>query len=304
MSQQQSSQSVAPFRSGLVAIVGRPNVGKSTLINRLVGQKVAITSDKPQTTRHAIHGVVTVPEAQMVFVDTPGIHKPHHLLGESIVKTATDTLAQVDLRVLLVDAQEVAGKGDAFIAELLAQSKLPTILALNKVDRVRQVPERVFASYRALGDFVAVVPLSARTGRNTRSLLAAIAEHLPEGPRYYEEDVPTDQTLRMLAAELIREQILRTTADEIPHSVAVRIDTFDETVKPVRIEATIFVERESQKGIVIGDGGERLKAIGQGARAQIEKQMGEQIFLGLWVKVLKNWRREKTQLKRLGYVVD
>jgi GTP-binding protein Era len=288
----------------LVAIVGRPNVGKSTLINRLVGQKVAITSDKPQTTRHAIHGVVTLPEAQMVFVDTPGIHKPHHLLGESIVKTATDTLAQVDLRVLLVDAQEVAGKGDAFIAELLAQSELPTILALNKVDRVRQVPERVFASYRALGDFVAVVPLSARTGRNTHSLLAAIAEHLPEGPRYYEEDVPTDQTLRVLAAELIREQILRTTADEIPHSVAVRIDTFDETVKPVRIEATIFVERDSQKGIVIGDGGERLKAIGQGARAQIEKQMGEQIFLGLWVKVLKNWRREKTQLKRLGYVVD
>ena len=304
MSKQQGSESVSSFRSGLVAIVGRPNVGKSTLINRLVGQKVAITSDKPQTTRHAIHGVVTLPEAQMVFVDTPGIHKPHHLLGESIVKTATDTLAQVDLRVLLVDAQEVAGKGDAFIAELLAQSELPTILALNKVDRVRQVPERVFASYRALGDFVAVVPLSARTGRNTHSLLAAIAEHLPEGPRYYEEDVPTDQTLRVLAAELIREQILRTTADEIPHSVAVRIDTFDETVKPVRIEATIFVERDSQKGIVIGDGGERLKAIGQGARAQIEKQMGEQIFLGLWVKVLKNWRREKTQLKRLGYVVD
>jgi GTP-binding protein Era len=292
------------FRSGLVAIVGRPNVGKSTLINRLVGQKIAITSDKPQTTRHAIQGVVTTPEAQMVFVDTPGIHKPHHLLGENIVKAATDTLSQVDLRVLLVDAQEVAGKGDAFIAELLAQSELPTILVLNKVDRVRQVPERVFASYRALGQFVAVVPLSAKTGRNTRSLLAAIVEHLPEGPRYYEEDVPTDQTLRVLSAELIREQILRSTADEIPHSVAVRIDTFDETVRPIRIEATIFVERESQKGIVIGNGGERLKAIGQFARAQIEKQLGEQVFLGLWVKVLKNWRREKLQLKRLGYVVD
>ncbi|MEB3284937.1 MAG: GTPase Era [Candidatus Sericytochromatia bacterium] len=292
------------FRSGLVAIVGRPNVGKSTLINRLVGQKIAITSDKPQTTRHAIQGVVSTPEAQMVFVDTPGIHKPHHLLGENIVKAATDTLSQVDLRVLLVDAQEVAGKGDAFIAELLAQSELPTILVLNKVDRVRQVPERVFASYRALGQFVAVVPLSAKTGRNTRSLLTAIVEHLPEGPRYYEEDVPTDQTLRVLSAELIREQILRSTADEIPHSVAVRIDTFDETVRPIRIEATIFVERESQKGIVIGNGGERLKAIGQFARAQIEKQLGEKVFLGLWVKVLKNWRREKLQLKRLGYVVD
>lgn len=293
-----------PFRSGLVAIVGRPNVGKSTLINRLVGQKIAITSDKPQTTRHAIQGVVTLPEAQLVLVDTPGIHKPHHLLGESIVKAATDTLSQVDLRVLLVDAQEPAGKGDAFIAELLQKSELPTILALNKVDRVRQVPERIFASYRALGDFVAVVPLSARTGRNTRSLLEAIVAQLPEGPRYYEDDVPTDQTLRVLAAELIREQILRLTAEEIPHSVAVRIDTFDEAVRPVRIEATIFVERDSQKGIVIGDGGERLKAIGQAARGQIEKQVGEQVYLGLWVKVLKNWRREKTQLKRLGYVVD
>lgn len=299
------AQEPPAFRSGFVAIVGRPNVGKSTLLNRLVGQKVAITSDKPQTTRHAIHGVVTTPESQIVFVDTPGIHKPHHLLGEAIVKAATDVLKDVDLRVFLVDAQEVAGAGDAFIADLLKQSEgKPTLLVLNKVDRVKHVAEKVFASYRALGDFVGVVPLSARTGRNTKALFEHIALYLPEGPRYYEEDVPTDQTLRTLAGELVREQILRQTSDEIPHSVAVNIESFDESVKPVRIAATIYVERDSQKGIVIGDGGARLKAIGMGAREQIERQTGEQVFLELWVKVLKNWRKDKDKLKRVGFVVD
>jgi GTP-binding protein Era len=293
-----------PFKSGFVAIVGRPNVGKSTLLNRLVGQKVAITSDKPQTTRHAIHGVVTTPESQIVFVDTPGIHKPHHLLGEAIVKAATDVLADVDLRVFLVDAQEVAGAGDAFIADLLKQSDKPTLLVLNKVDRVKHVAEKVFASYRALGEFVGVVPLSARTGRNTKALFEHIALYLPEGPKYYEEDVPTDQTLRTLAGELVREQILRQTSEEIPHSVAVNIESFDESAKPIRIAATIYVERDSQKGIVIGDGGARLKAIGTGAREQIEKQTGEQVFLELWVKVLKNWRKDKDKLKRVGFVVD
>lgn len=292
------------FRSGHVAIVGRPNVGKSTLVNQLVGQKIAITSAKAQTTRHAIRGVVNLEEAQIVFVDTPGIHKPHHLLGESIVKQATNALGEVDVRVLLVDAQEVAGKGDAFVAGLLAESARPTILALNKVDRVKAVKEEVFASYKALGDFVAVVPLSARTGRNTKRLLAAIAEHLPEGVPYYDEDVPTDQTLRTLAGELIREQLLRQTGDELPHSVAVRVDTFDETASPVRIEATIFVERDSQKGMVIGAGGEKLKAVGTAARLSIQEQTGGPVFLQLWVKVLKNWRKEKASLKRLGYVVD
>ncbi|MEB3197291.1 MAG: GTPase Era [Candidatus Sericytochromatia bacterium] len=298
------TEPTSTFRSGFVAIVGRPNVGKSTLINRLVGQKIAITSDRPQTTRHTIQGVVSAPDSQIVLVDTPGIHKPHHLLGETIVRAATEALSQVDLRVFLVDAQEPAGKGDAFVADLLAKSQVPVILALNKVDRVRQVPERIFASYRALGDHVAVVPLSARTGRNTQSLVQAIVSHLPIGPRYFEDDVPTDQTLRTLAGELVREQLLRATGDEIPHSVAVYIDTFDESATPVRIEATIFVERESQKGIVIGDGGSRLKQVGQAARAQIERQLGAPVYLGLWVKVLKNWRREKLQLKRLGYVVD
>ena len=294
----------SPFHSGFAAIVGRPNVGKSTLLNKLVGQKVAITSDKPQTTRHAIHGVVAAEDAQIVFVDTPGIHKPHHKLGEAIVKAACDVLGDVDLRVFVVDATVPAGKGDAFIAELLKQSDKPVLLVLNKVDRVRQVPERIFASYRALGEFVGVVPLSARTGRNTKSLVEHIVARLPEGPRYYEEDVPTDQTLRVLAGELIREQILRQTSDEIPHSVAVNVETFDEAATPPRIAATIYVERDSQKGIVIGDGGARLKEIGRQARAQIERQLGGQIYLELWVKVLKNWRREKDKLKRLGFVVD
>ncbi|HEY9723515.1 MAG TPA: GTPase Era [Oscillatoriaceae cyanobacterium] len=292
------------FHSGFVAIVGRPNVGKSTLLNQLVGQKVAITSEKAQTTRHTIHGVVTTDEAQVVFVDTPGIHKPLHLLGEQIVKAATDTLGDVDLRVLVVDAQEPAGKGDQFIAELLKRSPKPTILVLNKVDRVKQVPEEIFASYKALYPFDAVVPLSARTGRNTKALVAQLAKRLPEGPRYYEEDVPTDQTLRQLAGELVREQVLRQTSEEIPHSVAVRIDTFDESVHPIHIAATIFVERDSQKGILIGEKGAMLKAIGTAARHAIEKQTGEPVFLELWVKVLKNWRKEKAALKRLGYVTD
>lgn len=293
-----------PFKSGFAAIVGRPNVGKSTLVNKLVGQKVAITSEKAQTTRHAIHGVVTTDEAQVVFVDTPGIHKPLHLLGEQIVKAATDVLDDVDVRVFLVDAQEPAGKGDQFIAELLKKSQKPTILVLNKVDRVKEVPDAIFQSYKALMDFDAVVPLSARTGRNTNTLIAQIVKRLPEGPRYYEEDVPTDQTLRTLAGELIREQILRQTSEEIPHSVAVFIDEFDESATPPHIRATIFVERDSQKGIVIGDAGARLKEIGQKARAAIEDQMGEQVFLDLWVKVLKNWRKDKPALKRLGYIVD
>lgn len=293
------------FRSGFVAIVGRPNVGKSTLINKLVGQKVAITSDKPQTTRHNIHGVVTTEDAQIVFVDTPGIHKPHHMLGEQLVKAASDVLGQVDLRIFLVDAQEHAGKGDAFIAELLAKNPdKPTLLVLNKCDRVKHVAERIFQSYKELGNFVGVVPLSARTGRNIQSLIEQIVERLPAGPRYYDEEVPTDQTLRVLAGELVREQILRQTSEEIPHSVAVNIETFDESVTPVKITATIYVERDSQKGIVIGDGGARLKAIGQAAREQIELQVGGQVFLELWVKVLKNWRKEKDMLKRLGYVVD
>jgi GTP-binding protein Era len=293
------------FHSGFVSIVGRPNVGKSTLVNKLVGQKVAITSDKPQTTRHKIHAVVTRPDAQIVFVDTPGIHKPLHLLGEQIVKAAVDTLGDVDIRVLLVDCQEVAGKGDQFIAELLKKSPgKPTILVLNKADRVKQIPERIFQSYKQLYDFDAVVPVSARTGRNLKMLIEHIAARLPEGPRYYEEDVPTDQTLRTLAGELIREQILRQTSEEIPHAVAVQVEQFDESRKPVFIAANVFVERDSQKGIIIGDGGARLKAIGQAAREQIEKQVGEKVYLELWVKVLKNWRKDRADLKRLGYVVD
>lgn len=293
-----------PFHSGFVTIVGRPNVGKSTLVNKLVGQKVAITSDKAQTTRHTIHGVVTRGESQIVFVDTPGIHKPLHLLGEQIVKAATDTLDSVDLRVFLVDCQVPAGKGDQFIAELLKKSDKPTLLVLNKVDRLQQVPERIFQSYKALMDFTAVIPLSARTGRNTKSLLEHIEARLPVGPKYYDEDVPTDQTLRTIAGELIREQVLRQTSEEIPHSVAVLIEQFDESRKPVFISATVFVERKSQKGIIIGEGGARLKSLGQAAREQIEKQVGEKVYLELWVKVLENWRKDRADLKRLGYVVD
>lgn len=294
----------AGHRSGFVAVVGRPNVGKSTLVNKLVGQKIAITSDKPQTTRHALRGVVTREDAQIVFVDTPGIHKPLHLLGEQIVKAATDTLDEVDVRVLVVDCQELAGKGDQFIAELLKRSNKPTVLVLNKADRLQYIPERNFQSYKALADFDAVVPLSARTGRNLKALIEEIVSRLPEGPRYYDEDVPTDQTLRTLAGELIREQVLRQTSEEIPHSVAVLVESFDESRLPVHIGATIVVERKSQKGIIIGEGGSRLKSVGQAAREQIEKQVGQKVYLELWVKVMENWRKDRADLKRLGYVVD
>jgi GTP-binding protein Era len=299
-----AAEPAGPFHSGFVAVVGRPNVGKSTLVNKLVGQKVAITSDRPQTTRHQIRGVVTKPNAQMVFVDTPGIHKPLHLLGEQLVKSAIEALDSVELRVFMVDCQVPAGKGDQFIADLLKKSQKPTVLVLNKADRVQAIPERIFAGYKALGDFVAVVPLSARTGRNMKGLLEEIIALLPEGPRYYDEDVPTDQTLRQIAGELIREQLMRQLGEELPHSIAVSVESFDESKSPVHIGATIYVERKSQKGIVIGDGGARLKAVGTAAREQIESQLGGKVYLELWVKVLENWRKDRADLKRLGYVVD
>jgi GTP-binding protein Era len=298
------AEPVGPFRSGFVAVVGRPNVGKSTLVNKLVGQKVAITSDRPQTTRHQIRGVVTRPNSQMVFVDTPGIHKPLHLLGEQLVKSAIEALDSVELRVFMVDCQVPAGKGDQFIAELLKKSQKPTVLVLNKADRVQAIPERIFAGYKALGDFVAVVPLSARTGRNVKGLLEEITALLPEGPRYYDEDIPTDQTLRQIAGELIREQLMRQLGEELPHSIAVMVESFDESKTPVHIGATIYVERKSQKGIVIGEGGARLKAVGVAARTHIESQLGAKVYLELWVKVLENWRKDRADLKRLGYVVD
>lgn len=292
------------FRSGFVALVGRPNVGKSTLLNKIVGQKVAIVSSKAQTTRHRIKGIHSEPGSQVVFVDTPGIHKPLHLLGEQLVKTAVDTLADVDLILFLVDARTTAGRGDKYVADLLSKVKKPVLLVLNKVDSLAVDPE-VLASYEALGEHVSVRVISALYGKGVPNLLKEIVERMPEGSPFYGEDEVTDQSERDLAGELVREAVLRQTEEEVPHSVAVRVDEFKEReTGKTFIQATIFVERDSQKGILIGEKGQKLKEIGAAARQSIEKALDRSVYLELWVKVMPNWRKQAKSLKQLGYVVD
>lgn len=289
-------------RCGLVAIVGRPNVGKSTLLNRLVGQKVAITSNRPQTTRHALKGIVSRPEGQLIFVDTPGIHKPHHELGQALVEAAGQALAEVDARLFVVNGQEAPGPGDRFIAELLARHPKPTLLVVNQVDRVARVSDEIFQAYRALYPFVGVVPCSARTGRNTRGLVEQLLGLMPEGPALYDPELPTDQSLRQLAAEHIREALMRQMSDELPHSVAVLVEAYDESQSPPLVQASIFVERESQKGIVIGAGASRLKEVGIAARQAMEADLDGPVHLELHVKVWPNWRKDRRALKELGYL--
>lgn len=294
----------APFHSGFVALVGRPNVGKSTLLNKIVGQKVAIVSSKAQTTRHRIKGILNESTAQVVFVDTPGIHKPLHLLGEQLVKTATETLSDVDTVVFLVDGRTSAGQGDKYIAELLKSVKKPIVLVLNKLDSGAADPE-VLKSYEALGKFAGVRVISALYGKGVPQLVRELVAQMPEGPPFYSDEDVTDQTERVLSAELIREAVLRLTSDEIPHAVAIRMDEFKEREEGKSfLKATIFVERESQKGIIIGDKGMMLKKIGQQARETIEKTLDRKVYLELWVKVLPNWRKQTRSLKQLGYLVD
>lgn len=292
------------FRSGFVALVGRPNVGKSTLLNKIVGQKVAIVSSKAQTTRHRIKGILHQKAAQIVFVDTPGIHRPLHLLGEQLVKTATETLSSVDLVVFMVDGRTSAGQGDKYIAELLKAVQKPVVLVLNKLDAGVADPE-ILQSYEALGDFAGVKVVSALYGKGVPQLVNELVAHMPEGPPFYSDEDVTDQTERVLASELIREAVLRLTSDEIPHSVAIRLDEFQEREEGKSfLQATIFVEKESQKGIIIGEKGSMLKKIGQQARGTIEKTLDRQIYLELWVKVLPNWRKQMKSLKQLGYLVE
>lgn len=292
------------FRSGFVAIVGRPNVGKSTLLNKLIGQKIAIVSSKAQTTRHRIRGVFSRDQAQVVFLDTPGIHKPLHLLGEQLVKSAVDTLSEVDLVLFLVDGRTTAGRGDRYVADLIAQVKKPVLLVMNKLDSGKAEPE-VEASYQELGEFVGTHVISALYGKGVEQLIKDLIARMPEGPAYYDPEEVTDQTVRTLAGELIREQVLRLTSEEVPHSVAVRVDQFEEReTGPTYIHATVFVERDSQKGIIIGHKGEMLKKIGTQAREAIAKMMDGKVYLELHVKVLPNWRKEASALKRLGYIVD
>ena len=295
---------MAEFRSGFVAIVGRPNVGKSTLLNKLIGQKIAIVSSKAQTTRHRIRGVLSRNQAQVVFLDTPGIHKPLHLLGEQLVKSAVDTLSEVDLVLFVVDGRTTAGRGDRYVAELISQVKKPVLLVMNKLDSGKADPE-VEASYKELTEFVGTHVISALYGKGVEPLVKDLVARMPEGPAFYDPEEITDQTVRALSGELIREQVLRLTSEEVPHSVAVRVDQFEEReTGPTYIHATVFVERESQKGILIGHKGEMLKQIGTQAREAIAKMLDGKVYLELHVKVLPNWRKEAGALKRLGYIVD
>jgi len=292
------------FRSGFVSIIGRPNVGKSTLLNRILKEKIAIISDKPQTTRNRIMGVLHLSGAQLVFLDTPGIHKPKFKLNQRMVRTALNTLQEVDLILFLVEAFDAPGPGDQFIMERLKGLSIPVFLVINKIDRVKKgtlIPliEQCTRSFT----FTEVVPVSALTGDNVDRLIEVIVKHLPEGQPLFPEDTITDQPLRFIAAEVIREKILTRTHEEIPYSVAVVIEEFleDPEKQRVTIRAVIYVERDSQKGIVIGKGGEMLKAVGTAARLELEGLIGTKVYLELWVKVKKDWRDNESLLTEVGY---
>jgi GTP-binding protein Era len=289
------------FHAGFVSVVGRPNVGKSTLVNRLVGQKIAIVSDKPQTTRNRILAVMNPPGGQIVLFDTPGIHKPMHRMNKRMVDTAVKSLGQVELAVWVIDITEPYGPGDRYVREVLKKSGRPVILAINKIDRVpRPKILSVIEQYRTLLDFAEVVPISARDGDNVDVLPSLLLKYLPEGERLYPEDFLTDLPERFFVAEMVREQILRLTREEIPYTTGVLIESFKEEEGLVRIEATIYAERESQKGILIGKGGAMLKEVGTAARRQIEEFLGTQIFLGLFVKVRERWREDAALLDEMG----
>jgi GTP-binding protein Era len=308
-----------PFRSGFVALIGRPNVGKSTLLNQLVGQKVAITSPVAQTTRNRLRAILTTPAAQLVLLDTPGIHKPHHLLGQRLVQSARGAIGEVDVVLLLVDGSQPAGRGDGFIVDLLRHSRIPVHVALNKSDRVGADAEDLAATYRDLLEVATDRPrqwplhaCSALTGEGCAALVEALATDLPPGPMLYPADKVSDQPEQLLLAELIREQVLSLTREEVPHSVAVRIERIVEDGAGGRgrgrertaVLATVLVERSSQKGILIGKGGQMLRAIGQGARLQMQKVFDGPVYLELFVKVVPNWRSHPGRLAELGYRGD
>lgn len=293
------------FKSGFATLIGRPNVGKSTLMNYLIGQKIAITSNKPQTTRNRIQTVLTRPEGQIIFVDTPGIHKAKNKLGEYMVNIAERTLNEVDVVLWLVEPSTFIGAGEKHIAEQLGKVTTPTILVINKVDSVKK--EEVFASiaaYKDLYDFAEIVPVSARSGENTKELLKVIFKYLPYGPQFYDEDTITDQPERQIVAEVIREKALHCLNEEIPHGIAVTIERMKKSRKLINIDATIICERDSHKGIIIGKQGKMLKKIGSTARYEIEKMLDCQVNLQLWVKVKKDWRDSEFLMKNFGYRED
>lgn len=292
------------YKSGFAALIGRPNVGKSTLMNRIIGQKIAITSNKPQTTRNRIQTVYTDDKGQIIFLDTPGIHKAKNKLGEYMVSVAENTLRDVDVILWLVEASDYIGAGEKHIAETLKKVSTPVILVINKIDKVKKEEILKFIdAYKDIYDFAEIVPVSALKGENTESLVPLILNYMSEGPQYYDEDTITDQPERQIAAELIREKALRKLDDEIPHGIAVAIDIMKERPggRMMDIDATIICERDSHKGIIIGKQGSMLKVIGTEARKDIEAMLGMKVNLKLWVKVKKNWRDSDFLIKNFGY---
>ncbi|WP_066192918.1 MULTISPECIES: GTPase Era [Gracilibacillus] len=295
------------FKSGFVAIIGRPNVGKSTFMNRVIGQKIAIMSDKAQTTRNKIQGVYTDKDKQIIFIDTPGIHKPKHRLGDFMVKIAEDALGEVDAVMFMINAEEGYGRGDQFIMDRLQSVNKPVYLVINKIDLVH--PDQLLPlidQYRSAYSFKEIIPISALEGNNVEHLMQVFAEQLPTGPQYYPEDTVTDHPERFIIGELIREKVLQLTREEIPHSIAVVIEQIDHRGEDEKIlvQAVVVVERKSQKGIIIGKQGKMLKEIGKRARQDIERLLGSKVYLELWVKVQENWRNNPQQLQEFGFNKD
>jgi GTP-binding protein Era len=290
--------------SGFAALVGRPNAGKSTLVNALVGSKVAITSDTPQTTRHRLRAVLDRDDAQIVLVDTPGLHKPHDALGEELNRSALKALEDVDVVAMLIDATKPVGRGDEWVGEHVARTRAAKILVITKADLA--TPEQVEAQVAAAGKLAAfddIVVVSATESFNLEGFVTAVLAHLPQGPRWFPRDMPTDQSFEVMIAEFIREKILRMTFDEVPHAVGVAIEEIEQDLKRdlTRIWAVIYVERDSQKGIIIGRGGEMIKSVGSDARVDLERLLGTRVFLELTVKVKRDWRRDASQIRRFGY---
>ena len=294
------------FKSGFIAIVGRPNVGKSTFMNRVIGQKVSIISDKAQTTRNRIQGILTEKDMQMIFIDTPGIHKPKHRLGDFMVKLAMNTINEADAVLFMINAKEGYGRGDQFIIDKLQNIESPIFLVINKVDLIQ--PDDLFSlieTYRNKCEFEEIVPISALKGNNVNKLLDLLKEQLPDGPKYYTEDQVTDHSERFIISELIREKALELTREEIPHALNVVIEMIkSRSENKMYIQATIICERKSQKGIIIGKQGKMLKKIGQEARKDIESFLQKKVYLELWVKVQKDWRNKQSLLNQYGFRSD
>lgn len=290
------------MKSGFISIIGRPNVGKSTLLNGILGEKIAIATSKPQTTRNTIRGIYTTGDCQMVFIDTPGIHKPKTKLGNFMTDSALNTFKEVDLVLFLVDDSLSQGPGDKYIVEMLKNINTPKFLVINKMDKINPEDyEKSYNEYEQTGIFDEIFPVSALEQKNIDILLESIEKFMPEGPQYFPSDMITDHPERFIVSEILREKVLMFLEDEVPHGVAIEIESFQEEERVTRISAVVYCEKKSHKGIIIGQGGRKLKGIGKSAREEIEALLGNKVFLQLWVKVKENWRNSDFALSNFGY---